>query len=200
MPFSTDTKWPQGLLNIFEIYRDGKHSRRDVGHYNGLSNYAIGGDFTFFVDSHPAYNVTLPDYSIPWPFSTLLVVKTQERQSVLFAEIIRDEWANDTYCRESAHAQMCRRLNQILPDCPIPRLYGLSLLRTSLCIYCADTVTRRITCHSIPDTHHTLHNPDVDILPSDYLQGHWNIDILSPEGLTKMQEIFGYIRAESRSG
>ena len=25
MPFSTDTKWPQGLLDIFEFHRNQKH-------------------------------------------------------------------------------------------------------------------------------------------------------------------------------
>ena len=193
MPFPTDTQWPESLLELFETYQ--KHPQRDVAHYNKLFYIAIGVDSTFYIDLQSTYNVTLPDYSIPWPFSTLLVVMARERQPVLFAEIIRDEWANDTYCRESSHAQMCRRSNQILPDCPIPRLYGLSLVGTSLCVYCTDKVTRRITCHSIPDTDLTLHNPD-DILPSEYLQGHWNIDILSPEGLAKMQEIIGYIKAE----
>ena len=39
-------------------------------------------------------------------------------------------------------------------------------------------------------------SPGMDIIPSDFLQGQWNLDILSPDGLTKMQEIIGYIKAE----
>jgi hypothetical protein len=193
MPFSTDTKWPQYVLNTFE-----NHLSDDFGPYDMLLHYALEDSFTLFVTPQTTYhkNETSPSDPVPWPFSTLLVGMTRRRSPVFFAEIILGEWANDAYCRENAHAQMCRRFNQILPDCPIPRLYGLSLLGTSLCVYCADKVTRRITCHSIPDTHLTLHNPDEDILPSDYLQGHWNIDILSPEGLAKMQEIIGYIKAE----
>ena len=72
---------------------------------------------------------------------------------------------------------------------PIPRLYGLSLLGTSLRVYCADKAAHKIT----PDF---VRNPGMDIIPSDFLQGQWNLDILSPDGLTKMQEIIGYIKAE----
>ena len=73
----------------------------------------------------------------------------------------------------------------MLPNCPIPRLYGLSLLGTSLRVYCGDKVTGEVTPHFVG-------RPNVDrILPPDFLGGQWNLDILSPaaDGLTKMQKI-----------
>ena len=33
-------------------------------------------------------------------------------------------------------------------------------------------------------------------LPPDFLEGHWDLDILSLDGLRKMQEIVAYIKAE----
>jgi hypothetical protein len=84
---------------------------------------------------------------------------------------------------------MRQRYDQMLPNCPIPHLYGLSLLGTSLRVYCGDKVTGKVTPHFIG-------RPNVDrILPPDFLGGQWDLDILSLDGLKKMQEIVAYIKA-----
>ena len=81
--------------------------------------------------------------------------------------------------------------DQMLPNCPIPRLYGLSLLGTSLRVYCGDKLTGEVTPHFVG-------RPNADrILPPNFLGEQWNLDILSPDGLTKMQEIVAYIKAEA---
>src|SRR5260370_17974778 len=61
--------------------------------------------------------------------------------------------------------------------------YGLSLLGTSLRVYCGDKVAGEVTPHFVG-------RPNADrILPPDFLGGQWNLDILSPDGLTKMQVV-----------
>ena len=71
----------------------------------------------------------------------------------------------------------------MLPNCALPRLYGLSLLGTPLCVYCGDKATGEVTPHFDG-------RPDVDrILPPDFLEGQWDLDILSPEGLRKLLRI-----------
>jgi hypothetical protein len=86
---------------------------------------------------------------------------------------------------------MCQRFDQMLPICAIPRLYGLSLLGTSLRVYCGDKVTGEVTPHFVDC-------PDVNrILPPDFLEGQWDLDILSPDRLRKMQEIIAYIKVEA---
>ena len=86
---------------------------------------------------------------------------------------------------------MRQRYDQTLPNCPILRLYGLSLLGTSLRVYCGDKVTGQVTPRFIG-------HPDVDrTLPPNFLEGQWDLDILSPEGLKKMQEIVAYIMVEA---
>ncbi|KAH9989213.1 hypothetical protein BJV77DRAFT_1069655 [Russula vinacea] len=190
MPFSTDTKWPQGLLDIFETHRNQKYSPLEYpyfGPYIKLLDYAIvEDDFTFLITPQTTYHEGSPEDYVPGPFATFLVVMNQEHKPVLFAEI---GCANDAYGRQNADAQMRWRFYQLLEQYPIPRLYGLSLLGTSLCVYCTDKASGIIT----PDY---VHDPGVDALPSNFLQGQWNLDILSPDGLTKMQEIIGYIKTE----
>ncbi|KAF8480451.1 hypothetical protein DFH94DRAFT_845041 [Russula ochroleuca] len=204
MSFSTDTKWPQGLLDIFENHRNQKYKPLEsfyFGPYIKLLNYAIVEDsFTFFITPQTTYDESYPFNNIHSSFATFLVVMNQEHKPVLFVEIKAGGWVNSASCRLNADAQMRRRYNEILYECPIPRLYGLSLLGTSLRVYCTDKATSKITPPFVHDPGKIAppfeHRPGVDILPSNYLQGQWDLDILSPDGLMKMQEIIGYIKAE----
>lgn len=99
--------------------------------------------------------------------------------------------ANEPHKRLKADTQMRQLYDQMLPDCPSPRLYGLSLLGTSLRVYCGDKVTGEITPRFVG-------RPYADrILPPDFLGGQWDLDILSPDGLKKMQEIVTYIKVEA---
>ena len=46
----------------------------------------------------------------------------------------------------------------------------------------------------------TLAPSRVGFYPDNFLEGQWDVDILSPEGLKKMQEIVAYIKAEADEG
>jgi hypothetical protein len=85
---------------------------------------------------------------------------------------------------------MREQYNQLIFDCPIPQLYGLSLLGTSLHIYCGNKVTGNLT----PDF---IDHPKYSVAPHNFLEGEWDLDILSLDGLKKMQEIVAYIKAEA---
>ncbi|KAF9234173.1 hypothetical protein BU15DRAFT_52959 [Melanogaster broomeanus] len=193
MPFSTDANWPQGLLNIFNVNRnqDAPLESRYYGPYDRLFNYAvIEGSFTFYLapQSAPDFD-TSPRDAVD--FVVFLVVLNQQKKPVLIAEIKDDRWANESDKRQRADAQMRQRYDQMLFNCPIPRLYGLSLLGTSLRVYCGDTVTGDVTPDFVgrPNAHR--------VLPLDFLRGEWDLDILSSDGLKKMQEIVAYIKAET---
>src|SRR6266850_8271355 len=145
MPFSTDANWPQGLLNIFNIgrNRNAPLESRYYGLYDRLFNYAIvEGSFTFLLAPHSS-----PDENFSLDPVIFLVVLNQEQEllPVLFAEIKDDRWVNNPEKRQKADAQMRHRFNQLLPNCPIPRLYGLSLLGTSLRVYCGDKAAGNVT-------------------------------------------------------
>ena len=192
MPFSTDANWPQGLLNIFNVSRNQNVplESRYYGPYDRLFNYAVvEGSFTFFLAPQTSPDETSTRDAID--FVIFMVVLNQEQKPVLIADIKDDRWANEPNKRLRADTQMRQRYDQMLPNCPIPRLYGLSLLGTSLRVYCGDKVTGEITPHFVG-------RPNVDrILPPDFLDGQWDLDILSLDGLKKMQEIIAYIKAEA---
>ncbi|KIL60254.1 hypothetical protein M378DRAFT_168267 [Amanita muscaria Koide BX008] len=71
----------------------------------------------------------------------------------------------------------------MLHNCPLPRLWGLSLLGTSLRVYAGDVATGELEPVFIDRPSPSR------ILPRDFLEGGWNIDILSQEGFNKMKEI-----------
>lgn len=83
--------------------------------------------------------------------------------------------------------------DQVLFNCPIPRLYVLSLLGTSLRVYSGDKVTGEVTPDFVGRPH------EHRALPPDLLEGEWDLDILSPLGFAKMQEITACIKAEAAS-
>ena len=113
------------------------------------------------------------------------------RRPVLVAEIKDDNWADRADLRAEADDRMRQWFNAVLPDCRLPRVYGLSLLGTSLRVYVGNVATGEVepafaTCPS-PDR----------TLPHDFLEGAWNIDILSDEGFAKMKDIVGDIVANA---
>ena len=99
------------------------------------------------------------------------------------AEIKDDSWATRAEQRFKADEQMRQRYNSMLQACPLPRLWGLSLLGTSLRVYCGDAATgdAEPAFEDCPSPNH--------VLPRDFLKGAWNIDILSQEGFDKIKEI-----------
>ena len=164
-------------LNTGMLLEDRYH-----GPYNKLLNYALMDDsFTFFVSPQRAapYACLLQEDVNP---QLCLVVLNQEHKPLLFAEIQVDDWATEPYTRQQADARTREQYNQLIFDCPIPQLYGLCILGTSLRVYCGDKVTGNLT----PDfVDHSKEIPE------------WDLDILSPDGLKKMQEIVAYIKTEA---
>jgi hypothetical protein len=92
-----------------------------------------------------------------------------------------------------ADSQMRQRFDQMLPICAIPSLYGLSLLGTPLRVYCGDKVTGEVTPHFVD-------RPDVNrILPPDFLEGQWDLDIVSGQ-IEEVQEILSKVEAAKVQG
>lgn len=133
MPFSTDANWPQGLLDIFNVCRSQNRPLefRYYGPYDRLFNYAvIEGSFTFTLALRTVQDETSPRDDVD--FLAFMVILNRDQQPVLIAEIKDDKWANEPDKRQRADAQIRQRYDQMLFHCPIHRLYGLSLLGTSV--------------------------------------------------------------------
>jgi hypothetical protein len=190
MSFSTDTAWPQGLRTIFDNCRQ-QHAEPFENQYYGpyikLLSYCFGESFQFFVAPQNPLSDLAPRDTVD--FGVFLVVFDANHRPVLFAEINYDGWAHHASSRLEADDQIRLRYDEMLYDCPVPHLWGLSLLGTSLRIYCGTVATGAITPGFVP-------RPDPSrLLPRDFLEGTWDIDILSPEGFKKMKEIVANVFA-----
>jgi hypothetical protein len=91
MPFSTDTNWPQGLLNIFSVSRNQNTAVESwyYGPYDRPLNYAVTeGSFTFFLAPQTAPDETSPRDAVD--FVIFMVVLNQDQKPVLIADIKDD--------------------------------------------------------------------------------------------------------------
>ncbi|KIK04009.1 hypothetical protein K443DRAFT_94062, partial [Laccaria amethystina LaAM-08-1] len=172
-----------GLLTVFEHGR-AKHSmfqNRYYGPYDKLLNYCFGSGFTFYVarqsppasDSHNTVN-----------FVVFLVVFNSDDKPVLIVGVKNDSWAQKAELRYRADKQMRDQYGLMLDDCPTPRLWGLSVLGTSLRVYCGDKASYEVTPQAIPRP-----EPLSRVLSPSFLAREWDLDLLSQEGFEKMKEI-----------
>ena len=188
MPFATDTAWPAGLLRIFEICRNKPHKleSRYYGPYTTLLAYCFGSNsYEFFIAPQNPPNDRSAHEAVD--SIVFLVVFDKQGHPVLIAEIKDDACADTGSLRFKADEQMRHQFDFMLDDCPLPRLWGLSLLGTSLRVYCGEVITHFVdpVLEGLPD--HTFS------IPPDTLEGAWDVDILSQEGFAKMKEIVGDI-------
>ena len=189
MPFLADDAWPAGLLTIFEICHHELQSleNRYYGPYNKLLTYCFNPDsFKYFVAPQNSQSASSSRDTIDFVVFSVFDSDAQ-RRPVLIVEIKDDSWADRADLRFNSDDQMRQRYDAMLADCPIPRLWGLSLLGTSLRVYCGDVYTGAVQ----PEFEDRLSHSHT--LPRDFLAGSWSMDILSEEGFAKMQEIVGDI-------
>lgn len=187
MSFSTATAWPRGLCTIFDICRrQGKpFENRYYGPYTKLLHYCFGPTFQYFIElQRPRSDLNLHDtVNFERFMQGFMVVFDTNCRPVLFANIKDDGWAHKADLRFSVDDQIRRWYGAMLGNCPLPRLWGLSLLGTSLRVYCGNVATGTIQPDFVPRP-----SPS-HILPQHFLEGAWDIDILSPEGFNKTKEI-----------
>ncbi|KAJ6463526.1 hypothetical protein C8R45DRAFT_878456 [Mycena sanguinolenta] len=193
MPFETDTSWPHGLITTFERARVLERpvplrslADRYYGPYNKLLVYCFGENFDFVVGPQVP-----PDDTSQGAFDFVnIVVSTVDRLPVLFVEIKDDSHIRFPTKRQKTDDQMRRRYDDILNACPIPKLYGLSILGTKARVYCVSHADLKI--------HPTFVDFDPNyILPDEYLEDGWSVDILSDKGFLEMKRIIEYIKEES---
>jgi hypothetical protein len=185
MPFDTDTAWPAPLHTIFEVSRAtlGTLEHRYYGPYDKLLNYCFDG-FTYFVapQAPPRDNTTETV-----DFVVFLVVMDQRRRPVFLMEVKDDSHITAPSKRAAADQQMRARYDDLLYQCPLPKLYGLSVIGTKMRVYTGDAAVMTINPPRVPTS------PD-RVLDRTYLEDAWNVDILSAEGFVKMKQIINFIK------
>lgn len=191
MSFTSDIEWPWQLKRVFESLKQkptntAQESRYYSG-YNKLLQHCFRDslDYTIAPQAPPP---TAPREAAD--FMVWLLVFDEDLKPVLLVEVKDDSWLSRPATRERADAQMRERYEDVLVDCPRTKLYGISFIGTKMRVYAGDVVTEEIIPPHTP-------RPDANrTLPKDHLEGEWALDIFSPEGFAKMQEIVGFIRRE----
>ena len=184
MPFESDNAWPTGLLAIFEHARAMKTTfeRRYYGPYDKLLNYCFGDSFQFYIAPQNSTRDDSRDAAID--FIVSFIVFHRSRKPVLMVEIKDDSWAQKAELRYRADKQMRERYALMLDECPLPRLWGLSLLGTSMRVYCGDTTSFEVDPPAIPRP-----EPATRVLFPTFLAGQWDLDILSQDGFAEVKEV-----------
>ena len=183
MLFLTDNAWPAGLLTIFEQYRAKCEvfENHYYGPYDKLLNYCFRSDFTFYIAPQSPPN---DDSHDTIEFIVFLIMFNSKKKPVLLVEVKDNSWAYRAELRYQADKQMHDWYDLILEVCPMPRLWGLSVLGTSMRIYAGDTRSFNVT-----PLHSQCPRPQSHVLPVNFLAGQWNLNILSQEGFDKVKEI-----------
>ncbi|KAF6753136.1 hypothetical protein DFP72DRAFT_1069900 [Ephemerocybe angulata] len=189
--FKTYPAWPAGLVQLFDRYRNPEPEDQDqppamryYGLYVKLIRYCFGPgpDQKFFTKYQgPPCPSDTTEYAMP-----SAIVQYPHFRPVLIFDIRDDAWATRADLRLDADHRMHQRYDyeSNLNHCPLPHMWGLSLLGTSLRVYRGDVATGVVK---------PVSEDPPSPLPPNFLEGAWDIDILSQEGFKKMQEIIGDI-------
>ncbi|KIO24670.1 hypothetical protein M407DRAFT_8800 [Tulasnella calospora MUT 4182] len=134
MTFQLDKSWPTGLQTIFDHGR-AKHSRTVT--MDPTTNYSTIASGTIV----PLADDWQDSADSLIPFSTVF---DRNHKPVLLVEIRDDGWAGKAELHYRADKLMRSRYALMLDDCPIPRLWGLSILGTSMRVYCGVTASHEV--------------------------------------------------------
>ncbi|KAF9018106.1 hypothetical protein BDZ89DRAFT_1021720 [Hymenopellis radicata] len=186
VPFELATTWPEILHTVFRIYRQPHEPLESrLTPYSALLLYCQGPPeaFEFVVAPPDPLPKSAPRDAVDFDY---LAVYNMLRRPVMIVQIKHDgdAWIdnyNKAGLRAEADKQIRRRIDIMLGECPLPRLWGLSFLGTSFRIYRGDVATGNI-------------EPAFEGHPCE---GAWNIEILSQEGLNQMKEVIRDIRVEN---
>jgi hypothetical protein len=160
---------------------------RYYGPYDKFLNYCFGESFTFYIAPQNPLRDDSRDSVV------FLVVFDSKDRPVLLVEVKDDSWAEKAKLRYCADDQIRSRYALMLDDCPLPRLWGLSLLGTSARVYCGDKATYEVQPPAIVRPGHSR------VLLPTFLAGEWDMDILTEGGFAKTKEIVTDILAHARA-
>ncbi|KXN84073.1 hypothetical protein AN958_00488 [Leucoagaricus sp. SymC.cos] len=194
MQFLEDHAWPATLLTLFESIRNRPMSFpfRYHGSYLTLLYYCFREpDFMFLVAPQPIPKDGRIRDAVN--YNICLGLPRNSNDLVCLVEVKDDHWNLSADLRYLADQQMRNRYSEMLEACPLPRLWGISLLGTKMRVYCGDTVTNTVDPPVSPLLE-PLAGPT-----SDFLAGEWNLDILSQDGFQMMKEIVGDIYTHSQA-
>lgn len=100
----------------------------------------------------------------------------------MIVEIKDDTWLLHPSKRAAADQQARNRYTDMLQQCPLPRLWCLSIFGTAVRIYQGDRDTGAIHPNAFP------YNANF-VLPHDYLADAWGLGITTQDAFNRVKEI-----------
>ncbi|KAF9043566.1 hypothetical protein BDZ89DRAFT_980572 [Hymenopellis radicata] len=182
MSFENATMWPAELSAVFAAARKGFpfesnrfESSRYYAPYNKLLSWMFPS-WDFLVLPHA---VTGTDAGDSVDYIALLVIS--RGKPVMLLEVKDDSYNAHPHDRRRADGQMRRLFNDMLERCPLPILYGISALGTSLCVYKGNTATFEM------EPPEDLLLRKFDMSPPHYMENQWSVELLSQEGFKEVK-------------
>ncbi|PIL26200.1 hypothetical protein GSI_11955 [Ganoderma sinense ZZ0214-1] len=189
MSIKEDTAWPADLLSVFE-----RHASCTTfqDHYslacNALLRYCFGLERldVCIAPGNPFSDARRSTHPIVY----YVVYDVGPDEPIFLLEIKDDSCADVAALRCRADEQMRELYDEMLPKCPLPRLWGVSLLGTSMRVYCGHTASLTVNPPAVP------YESDRTVPPS-FLAGEWDLDIMSQEGFEKMKNVISDIKSDT---
>ncbi|KAJ7366654.1 hypothetical protein DFH08DRAFT_660186, partial [Mycena albidolilacea] len=143
-----------GLVEIFDSSaRNGSLGNQHYYRpYNAMLAYCFGENFDFVVLLwvSPTDMFGEADDRKATGFVQLVVFVDVDQRPVLFLDLKDDSHVGFPAKRKAADVRMRKRYNDLLYDCPIPKLHGLSVLGTHMRVYCRDKADGIVRPSSVP--------------------------------------------------
>jgi hypothetical protein len=179
--------WTPVLHTIFDLVPTGGSSWYEehmyYGPYNTLLSqvlFPLSGNFV--VSLEPQDEEDSPNS--PWRF-IVRHMRNRTLHPVLVLTVKPRGAIADDYRREEAHEQIHAAMESV-GDIAIPTLYGVSALGSRICVYRYNARSSEICHPPIPGLPNTL----TVVPPKEW----WDMDIMSPEGEQRLQEILEHIK------
>lgn len=178
--------WEGLLLNRFlSSDRDGQE-KEYYPPYNLLlyTHFPPAENFIVAPVTHPLSNRESIDFTIEY-------VIEMDNRPIFVLEVKPPRSLNNSSSRSDADWQMRRRLRDIIDECPLDTLHGISAFGTFVAVYSADKTSRLIQPPAITDNVNFI----VDTSPKErWIENH----ILDRECASKIDALFDHIKTQCR--
>ncbi|KAG8937974.1 hypothetical protein FRC00_007021 [Tulasnella sp. 408] len=169
--------WPQKVLRQFELVPPNADEKAYHGPWNKLLYTLFPADSDFTVVPN------FQELGSPLGSDFLITIDVYlGTKPVLVVELKKPSNLHYVSKREDADIQLRRRMRDLVRDCPIPTLYGVSAFGTCLCFYSLSTIPGSpIQPPPIPRDPEYVN----DVAPEE----RWNEDVLEAGGETRLRQI-----------
>ncbi|KAJ3224074.1 hypothetical protein HK099_000286 [Clydaea vesicula] len=154
--------------------------------YNALlyTEFPISDDFFVAPQAHPLDTNESIDFVVEY-------LLYRDNKPIFFIEVKPHNRLRSASARGEADTQMRKRFLDLLDNCPLRSLYGMSVFGTNFCLYNVSKEFREVYPTEVPRNAKIL----TDIAPKEW----WNKDILNDNDAIILKNLFDEIKRECQA-